>query len=85
MYNATLGLRDTYGPTALHMKSLEIAKKLLADLRTEVISISKNKIPEIGKDLKEAQSKAYETVKNISFDGAYYRKDIGNKGIKWVL
>jgi phosphoribosylamine--glycine ligase len=36
----------------------------------------------LGKDLKEAQSKAYETVKNISFDGAYYRKDIGNKGIK---
>ena len=54
LYNATLGLRDTYGPTALHMKSLEIAKKLLADLRTEVISISKNKIPEIEKDLKEA-------------------------------
>ena len=39
----------------------------------------------LGKDLKKAQSKAYETVKNISFDGAYYRKDIGNKGIKWVL
>ena len=33
-----------------------------------------------GKDLQEAQSKAYDLVESVSFDGAFYRKDIGNKG-----
>ena len=36
----------------------------------------------LGKDLQEAQSKAYDLVESVSFDGAFYRKDIGNKGIK---
>jgi len=54
LYNATLGLRDSYGPTPLHRKSLEIAKKLLTKLREEVTSISKIQIPEITKALKSA-------------------------------
>jgi hypothetical protein len=54
LYNATLGLRDSYGPTPLHRKSLEIAKKLLTELREEVTSISKIQIPEITKALKAA-------------------------------
>jgi phosphoribosylamine--glycine ligase len=36
----------------------------------------------LGKDLQEAQLKAYDLVESISFDGAFYRKDIGNKGMK---
>src|SRR5210317_2383107 len=36
----------------------------------------------LGKDLQEAQKKAYDLVKSVSFDGAFYRKDIGNKGLK---
>ena len=36
----------------------------------------------LGKNLKEAQSKAYDLVNSVSFNGAFYRKDIGYKGIK---
>jgi len=36
----------------------------------------------LGENLKEAQSKAYDLVESVSFDGAFYRKDIGYKGIK---
>jgi len=34
-----------------------------------------------GNDLKEAIQRAYQTVGKITFDGAYYRKDIGYKGL----
>ncbi len=33
----------------------------------------------LGKDINEARAKAYKAVGNISFDGAFYRKDIGIK------
>lgn len=33
----------------------------------------------LGGDLKEALKKAYEAVKKITFEGAHYRTDIGNK------
>ena len=36
----------------------------------------------LGINLKEAQSKAYDLVNSVSFNGAFYRKDIGYKGIK---
>ena len=36
----------------------------------------------LGDDLKSAQSKAYNLVESVSFDGAFHRKDIGFKGIK---
>ncbi|AMA74223.1 phosphoribosylamine--glycine ligase [Aneurinibacillus thermoaerophilus] len=36
----------------------------------------------IGEDLSEAQRKAYETVKRISFVGAHYRTDIGAKALR---
>ena len=36
----------------------------------------------LGTNLKEAQSKAYNFVNKVSFEGAFYRKDIGFKGIK---
>ena len=36
----------------------------------------------LGKDLQEAQSKAYDLVESVSFNGAFCRKDIGNKGMK---
>ena len=42
----------------------------------------------LGSDLKDAQEKAYELVKKVSFNGAFHRKDIGYKGIymgvKWA-
>jgi len=36
----------------------------------------------LGDDLKSAQSKAYNLVDSVSFDGAFHRRDIGFKGIK---
>ncbi len=33
----------------------------------------------LGKDINEAREKAYANVEKISFDGAFYRKDIGIK------
>ncbi|WP_320171959.1 phosphoribosylamine--glycine ligase [Maridesulfovibrio sp.] len=36
----------------------------------------------LGADLGEAQKKAYEAVERISFDKAYFRRDIGNKGLR---
>ena len=36
----------------------------------------------LGKDLKEAQQNAYNLVEKVEFDGSYFRKDIGFKGIK---
>ena len=32
-----------------------------------------------GKDIEEARKKAYDAIKNIHFDGMFYRHDIGNK------
>ena len=36
----------------------------------------------LGSNLKEAQENAYNLVSKVSFEGAFFRKDIGNKGIK---
>ena len=36
----------------------------------------------LGDNLKQAQSKAYNLVDKVSFDGAFCRRDIGFKGIK---
>ncbi len=36
----------------------------------------------IGDTLKEAKEKVYRAVEKIHFEGAHYRKDIGDKGIK---
>ena len=36
----------------------------------------------LGKNLREAQQKAYSLVESIAFNGAFYRKDIGDKGIR---
>jgi len=33
----------------------------------------------LGSDLKDAQARAYQAVEKISFEGAYYRTDIGSK------
>jgi phosphoribosylamine--glycine ligase len=35
----------------------------------------------LGKDLKDAQNKAYELVKEVNWDGSYFRTDIGFKGL----
>ena len=39
----------------------------------------------LGSDLKDAQKNAYNLVNNVEFDGAFFRKDIGFKGIKWAF
>ena len=54
--NAIVGLRNSYGPTPLHRKSLKIAKELLVQLRAEVKSISEVRIPEIEAALKAADA-----------------------------
>ncbi len=36
----------------------------------------------LGSDLSVAQAKAYEAVEKLSFKDAYFRRDIGNKGLK---
>lgn len=36
----------------------------------------------LGNSIADAKARAYEAVAKISFDGAYYRKDIGDKAIK---
>lgn len=54
--NAMVGLRNSYGPTPLHRKSLKIAKELLIQLRAEVKSISEVRIPEIEVALKAADA-----------------------------
>ncbi|MDO4395953.1 MAG: phosphoribosylglycinamide synthetase C domain-containing protein, partial [Clostridia bacterium] len=35
-----------------------------------------------GATLEEAIEKAYKSVEKVSFDNAYYRKDIGQKALK---
>ena len=36
----------------------------------------------LGNNLKEAQQNAYNLVSKVNFEGAFFRKDIGNKGFK---
>lgn len=36
----------------------------------------------LGRDIKEAQKKAYRAIENISFDEMHFRCDIGNKALK---
>lgn len=36
----------------------------------------------LGKDLNEALEKSYKAVEQINFDGAHYRKDIGQRALK---
>ena len=36
----------------------------------------------LGKNLREAQHKAYSLVESVAFNGAFCRKDIGDKGIR---
>ena len=36
----------------------------------------------LGNDLKEAQEKAYNLVNSVDFEGSFFRKDIGFRGIK---
>ena len=36
----------------------------------------------LGKDLKQAVDKAYSQVNYVTFDNAYYRKDIGKRALE---
>ena len=38
-------------------------------------------VTEVADTLEGAIAKSYETVKTVSFDNAYYRKDIGKKAL----
>jgi phosphoribosylamine--glycine ligase len=39
----------------------------------------------LGDDIQEARSKVYQAIKEISFDGMHYRRDIANKALKHNL
>ena len=41
-------------------------------------------VTETAPSLKEAIDKAYDTVKSVSFDNAYYRKDIGKRALEGI-
>ena len=41
-------------------------------------------VTHLASSLKEAMEGAYRAVKSIHFEGAYYRKDIGKKGLKYL-
>ena len=51
LYNVD-GMGHSYGPTALHKKSLEIAKSMLVKVETEVDKIVNSMIPKIEEALK---------------------------------
>ena len=54
MFVGYRGLFNTYGPTPTHRKSLDIAKKELANIAEAVEKVSKEKIPKLEKALQEA-------------------------------
>jgi len=39
----------------------------------------------LGKGIREAIERAYEAAARISWEGAYYRKDIGRKALRWGM
>jgi hypothetical protein len=48
------GMTTTYGPTALHRRSLDIAKAMLAEIEPEVNRISDQMIPALAQKFKSA-------------------------------
>ena len=40
------------------------------------------RVTALGKDLKSAQAAAYAAVEKIHFDGAHFRRDIADKGVR---
>jgi len=51
---ANRGLRTTYGPTALHRRSLDIAKAMLAELTPEVNRITDQMVPALAQKFEDA-------------------------------
>jgi len=47
-------MSTTYGPTALHRRSLDIAKAMLAELTPEVNQITDQMIPALAQKFKDA-------------------------------
>ena len=54
MFVGLRGLRSTHGPTEMHKENIEIGKKQLAGLKTELMNITDSVLPGIEKSLKEA-------------------------------
>ncbi len=54
MRAAYRGMTTTYGPTALHRKSLSIAKEMLAELKPEIERIAKTTLPALSQKLQQA-------------------------------
>ena len=54
LYNAFNGMENSYGPTAVHKKSLATSKSLFAKANMAVDQLSKVSIPAIEKALKQA-------------------------------
>ncbi len=51
---ASRGLSTTYGPTGLHRQSLEIAKKMLKEIKGEVEKMANETVPAMEKALRDA-------------------------------
>lgn len=51
---AMRGMSTTYGPTALHQKSLSLAKKMMAEVKSTITEMANSTIPKMEKALKEA-------------------------------
>ena len=56
MRTAYRGITTTYGPTALHRRSLSIAKEMLEELRPEIERIATTVLPDLSKRMEQAGS-----------------------------
>ena len=64
-----------------------MAKEVLLevkDLRTEFFSSKKSSVTAVADGLKNAIDASYALVKQISFEGAYCRSDIGARALKAI-
>jgi phosphoribosylamine--glycine ligase len=72
------GLKDTDNETLVFHAGTKIKDGFFVTSGGRVLGITV-----LSNSLQEAISKVYSEVAKISFDGAYYRKDIGQKGLKY--
>jgi len=54
LYTAFRGMRSTYGPTAMHQQNLELAQKMIAELKPRVERMTEVAIPNLAEKLQEA-------------------------------
>jgi phosphoribosylamine--glycine ligase len=72
------GLKDVDNETLVFHAGTKIKDGLVVTSGGRVLGITV-----LSNSLQEAINKVYSEVEKISFDGLYYRKDIGKKGLKY--